>query len=379
MLTKNRKEEVDATPMEKEFSRFKDTTMPDSEIEMFDQTELLKRELMYRVKLGAVTNIQVTAEVRKGKSTLAVALAEYGNKLFKKDMTIGFIDADQSEFYRVCLKPEIHDQFRVIDEWNELALLGFNGTTETKVGKYISEEHAIRHISRIACSPSGQTDTQANIFLRVIGTNRRQKLTRAVLTFKTITEIGEIYQVLGHIDWYVGDVMDTEWYEEYMIRKKKKLELVGKEKVKGLVELEESEVIIAIFEKLKRLAKIERLTKDIIMQYVDLERRNSDMPFNSIILNDATARKIQGLCAMVYKLEEINNRLFMLRNKKEITPLIQERIEQLIESQEEAIQVLDELLNFHKRNIEIKLEYDNIGVIDTMDKEGKYYEKKEYR
>lgn len=374
MYNKNRKQEVDATPLEKEFERLKDTTMPDSEIEMFDQTELFKRELIYRQKIGAVTNIQVTAEVRKGKSTLATAIAAFGNELYNKKMTIGYIDADQSEFYRVSLKPEIHDQYRVIDEWNELALLGFNGTTETKVGKYISEEHAIRHINRIACSPSGQTDTQANIFLRVIGTNRKEKITRAILSFKTVIETGEVYQVIGHIDWYVGDIIETDWYEEYCTRKKKKLELVGKEKVKGLVELEESEVIIAIFKKLKKLAKIERITKDVIMQYVDLERRNSDMPFNSIILNDATARKIQGLCAMINKIEEINTRLFVLKNKKEKNELIESRIEQLLESQEEAQAVLDELIRYHERNIKIKEEYDNIGVKDTMDKTGNYYD-----
>lgn len=373
MYNKNRKQEVDATPLEKEFERLKDTTMPDSEIEMFDQTELFKRELIYRQKIGAVTNIQVTAEVRKGKSTLATAIAAFGNELYNKKMTIGYIDADQSEFYRVSLKPEIHDQYRVIDEWNELALLGFNGTTETKVGKYISEEHAIRHINRIACSPSGQTDTQANIFLRVIGTNRKEKITRAILSFKTVIETGEVYQVIGHIDWYVGDIIETDWYEEYCTRKKKKLELVGKEKVKGLVELEESEVIIAIFKKLKKLAKIEKITKDVIMQYVDLERRNSDMPFNSIILNDATARKIQGLCAMINKIEEINTRLFVLKNKKEKNELIESRIEQLLESQEEAQTVLDELIRYHERNIKIKEEYDNIGVKDTMDKTGNYY------
>lgn len=374
MYNKNRKQEVDATPLEKEFERLKDTTMPDSEIEMFDQTELFKRELIYRQKIGAVTNIQVTAEVRKGKSTLATAIAAFGNELYNKKMTIGYIDADQSEFYRVSLKPEIHDQYRVIDEWNELALLGFNGTTETKVGKYISEEHAIRHINRIACSPSGQTDTQANIFLRVIGTNRKEKITRAILSFKTVIETGEVYQVIGHIDWYVGDIIETDWYEEYCARKKKKLELVGKEKVKGLVELEESEVIIAIFKKLKKLAKIEKITKDVIMQYVDLERRNSDMPFNSIILNDATARKIQGLCAMINKIEEINTRLFVLKNKKEKNELIESRIEQLLESQEEAQTVLDELIRYHERNIKIKEEYDNIGVKDTMDKTGNYYD-----
>ena len=374
MYNKNRKQEVDATPLEKEFERLKDTTMPDSEIEMFDQTELFKRELIYRQKIGAVTNIQITAEVRKGKSTLALAIAAFGNELYNKKMTIGYIDADQSEFYRVSLKPEIHDQYRVIDEWNELALLGFNGTTETKVGKYISEEHAIRHINRIACSPSGQTDAQANIFLRVIGTNRKEKITRAILSFKTVIETGEVYQVIGHIDWYVGDIIETDWYKEYSIRKKKKLELVGKEKVKGLVELEESEVIIAIFKKLKKLAKIEKITKDVIMQYVDLERRNSDMPFNSIILNDATARKIQGLCAMINKIEEINTKLFILKNKKEKNELIESRIEQLLESQEEAQTVLDELIKYHEKNIEIKEEYDNIGVKDTMDKTGNYYD-----
>ena len=187
----------------------------------------------------------MTAEVRKGKSTLAASIVEYGNHLFNREMDIGYIDADQSEFYRVSLKPEIHDQYRVIDEWNELAMLGFNATTETKVGKYISDEHAIRHINRVSCSPSGQVDSQANIFLRILGRNTQKKITRAILTFKMSTEIGDVYQVLGHIDWYVGETIKKQWYKEYMDRKKKKLELVGKEKVKGLVELEESEALIS--------------------------------------------------------------------------------------------------------------------------------------
>lgn len=371
---RDRKEEVDATPMENEYNKLKDTTMPDSEIEKYDQTPLFMRELNYRRKIGAVANIQVTAEVRKGKSTLAASIVEYGNHLFNREMDIGYIDADQSEFYRVSLKPEIHDQYRVIDEWNELAMLGFNATTETKVGKYISDEHAIRHINRVSCSPSGQVDSQANIFLRILGRNTQKKITRAILTFKMSTEIGDVYQVLGHIDWYVGETIKKQWYKEYMDRKKKKLELVGKEKVKGLVELEESEVIISVMERIKKLAKIERITKDIIAQYVDIERRNSDMPFNSIILNDMTARKIQGICALIYKIEEMNNRLLVLRSKKEITDIIQERIVQIMNSKEEAEKVLEELMEYHKRNIKIKKEYDNIGVEKTMDKTGKYYE-----
>lgn len=374
---RDRKEEVDATPLENEFNKLKDTVMPDSEIEKYDQTPLFLRELNYRRKVGAVVNIQVTAEVRKGKSTLAASIAEYGNHLFNREMSIGYIDADQSEFYRVSLRPEIHDQYRVIDEWNELAMLGFNATTETKVGKYISDEHAIRHINRVSCSPTGQVDSQANIFLRVIGVNKQKKLTRAILTFKMSTEIGEIYQVLGHIDWYVADTIKQPWYKEYMDRKKKKLELVGKEKVKGLVELEESVVIISVLDRIKKLAKIERITKDIIAQYVDIERRNSDMPFNSIILNDMTARKIQGICALIYKIEEMNNRLFMLKCKKEMTEGIQQRIEQIISSKEEAEKVLDELIKFHERNIKIKQIYDNIGVKDTMDETGNYYEEAE--
>ena len=141
-----------------------------------DMTHILVRELGHKVQKGESINININGLVRSGKSTVAQQLCWNIKRLIKKyhglDRPMGNknILRDQNEYSRtVKRRPEsFKHECDVIDEWAEMELAGYNSTVEQKYLKQFSDVQAGRYYHRISCSPTNQTDENADIMLHLI-------------------------------------------------------------------------------------------------------------------------------------------------------------------------------------------------------------------
>lgn len=281
---------------------------PDEDLEKQDVTEILWKEINDTLVAGELNNIQILGGVIEGKSTVMAAIVHFGNKKLDTQMSLQFICADQLEFSRKVMNPKLMNCFVGIDEWNKLSETGYNASVESAFLEYFSDVQAQRFIHRISCSPRGLVDPNATIILECLGKNKESKVTRVIVKYRLLQAEGEQIQVVGHADIFVGEVMKTKWYKQYRERKFKKMELVTQEGVRDIREMEYSELVLRVFRKLRNLAKMGLVNRDLINGYVETERRK-DKRFLSILTTDDIISKVMGILRLVKEQTRIQNEM----------------------------------------------------------------------
>lgn len=284
-----------------------------------------------------------------GKSTVVIKIAWEINKYME---SIGlakidirkmwkFIFSDQTEFLRF-----INDGTRnvalAIDEFNSMAKTGLNATTEEALFEYYSDVFAAQYQHRITASPDIITDKNATLILDVIGKDEKLNITRCKLIYRDI--ITKVMKTIGHIDIHTGDLIknwlesardiietragaqnpqevalikrleEEDFYVHYQLKKYRRMDLIKKEGVRDVRELEYAGIILNVVAELEEHAKIEKIDRDLMVLTVDEVRRREKRIYTMLVLNEI-GTKASGLLNIYSKINKLTARLY--NNKKE--------------------------------------------------------------
>lgn len=390
-----------------------------------DQTKPFYKELKRMVFNGEIIHINVNGPVRSGKSTLII---ELGRRILEmvndhnktnKEFTINNIARDQQEYSKKLRDHTLNNTVIVVDEWNALEEGGENATIEKQLLSNINDVQAVRYIHTIAASPSEEMNINSEIYLEVIPADKTGKGIKPIrsLLYYNLYRGGQRFKILlGYIDTEVEELIKNwlkikrifykakqeEWeeekkqeimkkgrkeyykifrtkkeekrvkearekdfYIEYMIRKSKKIDLLNKEGIFRNRDLQYAVLRKEVVDKLKKLAKLGSLTRDIIGNYIMMVASKHKIPF-TILGNEREVAKTASILSLwrsYFKtLKQLNNiKTRILKAKKpEIREAYKEKkmfLEGALKDLEQGIRMQEEELD---RLCSLKEEYDRI-------------------
>jgi hypothetical protein len=277
--------------------------------EQVDLTPLFWNGIDFMIKNNELVNIQINAQVRKGKSTLGCAISEKISELLVKHkrkpknwkFSIDNIVRSQQEYSDIMRKGNLSNDIILIDEFDAMDDTGENSSVEQKLREKMSDIFAGLYVHKVSCSPLEVIDKNADIFIEVIATNKQRRETLTHIYFNLLKDgirrkipIGKcVFSVAKVIHNWV-DIEDkfikhqelkarlykygkleedeqkmfneyeklinskrkSDYYIEYMIRKYFKMELTTKEGIFNSRDLDNAEIILEIVTQLKAMARI---------------------------------------------------------------------------------------------------------------------------
>jgi len=281
-----------------------------------DITDLYYAELEDRIRLGEKIDHQLNGNVRGGKSVTAQALTKYVNEvLIGKKMDIKYITADHLDFMRKTKDINVENCCYSIDEFNPMASVGLNATTEQKVWEHFSEIQANRLIHTYSCSPSGITDKQADIILEPRFTDKKNFRNNCIVRYRAIEAFGVDYKIIGHIWVDVKPVLQAKWYQIYLIKKDAKINLFVKNNIKDPREIEAAEIILDVYNQLKDIAKIMKISRDYISSYAQASITEKQQQLSFFGINDIVS-KVKGLLEQITAIDDLNKTISSANNSK---------------------------------------------------------------
>lgn len=316
---------------------YRQKAVPDEEIEAINMTDEFWKEMENEIRNDELPNININAKVRMAKSTTGIEVAkQLYNKMVeikrlkgKEPFGIKNIARDQQEYCRMMSNPDVNWTVILTDEINELEETGENVTAERALNSVFSNVQAGRYVYRVSCSPASVTDPNADVFLEIIGVDRKRKITHCHLYYRMLKGGDQYMQLLGYVEINVGDLIkewlkikedffknDTkkdqeitkkiekarkkDFYVEYMCRKYEKMKLITEEGIMRPRELEYAEVIMETIVDLIALTRTNILTKDTIKSYILMKFRNHRIP-TSIIGEELATQRANAVLSL-YKL-----------------------------------------------------------------------------
>lgn len=338
----------------------------EDQIEKTNMTEPFLQELELHIKEGEILKLNINGKMRLGKSTLAIAIAHnHVYELLKKHnqkkgrFGIKNICRDQQEYTTRMRDPNLMHDVLVIDENNELENTGENVTAEQALRRNYSDVQAGRYVHDIYISPKDAIDPNSDVMLSVISVNKKEKTTRAKLYYRFFEGGNEYCQLLGYVEIYVGNIIDTwdkeakklffkrhkttidqkrletlqkkDFYTEYMIKKYEKMDLINKEGIFKPRVLDYADVIIKVIQRLQPLCKIRGLVNsNLVRNYIKLEFTNAKIP-TSIIGEDLATREALGVLDMFKSQYQLKQEIDKKRNKGQETKQQEKLIETITE------------------------------------------------
>jgi len=302
------------------YNEQRDKLLHKGEAEQTDLTEVLYLFLDDKIKNGELINVTCRGEVATGKSTVAIALMYYTNKVLEKtfkkgkdnkDYFTNKIFADQTEFLRFIKKDEKNVAI-VIDEYNHLAEGGINSTTEQSLFDQVSDVFAQRYVHRFNCSPSTVLDKNSLVILDVIGKDLKKGITRVRVNYREPTSFD--ITTLGYADINVKPVLKQVFYKKYVDKKFRRMDLIRKEGVRDIRELEFAGFVMKTYSYLKAIAVNSRVTQSLIQATAQRFVRQ-DGRIYSIVANLEITNRAYALLNLTYELNKQNERLEKIRRK----------------------------------------------------------------
>lgn len=293
-----------------------DSMEPPGNLRNRDLSEEFYKELEHKVQKGELINININGPVRTGKSTTASKIVWDIKKLIKKyhglDRPMGNknILRDQNEYSRTVKrrKESFKHEADQIDEWAEMEQSGYNSTIEDKFLKQFSDVQAGRYYHRVACSPGDQTDKNSDILLQTVPGSRKNGKTLLILSYRAAH--GEITQAitLGHIIIDVKEVLEAEWYKEYLKKKEEKWELMNKHNVKSPRELEYAQIMLKTYERTKDVMRL-GLNKKKHFKIILQEEADKKGVWFSILGDKDVLETLEGMGELTQLVYETENKL----------------------------------------------------------------------
>lgn len=317
-------------------------------------TEIFDYWLETKIKKKQLVNIGALGEVVGGKSTVAIAIANRINKhlvklgwLKKFDMR-QLVFSDQTEFLRF-ITTDMEDVAVTIDEFNRLGYTGINATTEEVLFQQYSEQFAQRRIHRISCSPSMLIDRMCRVILTVIGKDERRETTRCKLSYRD--PIDRKMVTLGCVDIYVGDVIHEKFYTHYREKKFKRMDLIDKEGVKDIRELEFAQLTLDAFDELKDLVDAgELVPHELALATVDAVRRRHKRIYSMYAVQEVVSRvkALTGLYRTIMKIKiaikskKVMGDKFLLQMKLKALGKVEDMYKKRIDDEKNLVRIHEE-------------------------------------
>jgi len=309
--------------------KYAENLTTDAEIRNIDMTAEFWDEVEQEIINDELVDININAKVRMSKSTTGInAGLEIFRLLLKhkkrKEGEFGLknIARDDQEFSKIMRDPNTAFTVIVTDEINDLEKTGENVTVEKALYNDFSNVQAGRYVHRVSCSPKDATDPNADIFLEIVSVDRQKKITHAHLYYKMFKGGNEYMQLLGYVDFYVGELIKVwdgkvkkhflkpektkydeniikywrkrDFYTEYMCRKYEKMELITKEGIMRPRMLDYAEVIIKVEGKLRPLTRLNILNKSTIKNFIKKYCREAKIP-TSIVGEELMTQEVDGI------------------------------------------------------------------------------------
>lgn len=366
MRLKRRKEKIKINNMKDMAVKYSSVLTPDEKPMNNDVTPILYLELRKMSEEKEMIIIQVIGEVASSKSTVAMALCEFILSTMKKKMGLKYILGDQLDLIEKVIEKGEHDACFVVDEYSTMAETGMGATTDVALLDHYSDIFAQKFAYRIGCSPERITDKNANIVLEVIGKDTKKKITRVLVSYRLIKGYMPTFQIIGHADIYVGDVLKTEWYKKYREMKFERMELLAKEGIRTSREFKFADLTLEVISKMRRLAYLGTASKESIVNYLEIAKvRNKK--FLSMIGDKNLIDRIAGVLISEKIIGEIDRRNITLRGRlektkdKELKKMIEDRIQEEQESKKVHQEAIEEVIGHYKHLMEIKKKFEAIG------------------
>ncbi|MBT7392228.1 hypothetical protein HN827_05340, partial [archaeon] len=280
-----------------------------------DLTDQLYTELKLRIKRNNLITISVRGEVTSGKSTVALALKHYINKLIVELGKNTKIDeyeticSDQIEFNRAIMSGKTNICY-VVDEWSQLGQSGLGSTTENNLFEFYTDVCAQRFFHRIMCTPKANNfyDTASAILLDVIGKNTKEKFTLCRLLYNDPTS-PMVAVPLGSVRIYVDEILNEDWYLRYREKKFRRIDLLDKYGIKDIRELESSKITLKGYNDLIDLCSMtSKFTLEIVTLAIKNLMNEEKILYSILQLNDI-ANNVKGLLNAKQQIEKMKSQL----------------------------------------------------------------------
>lgn len=305
-------------PLRQIFNEVKETAISEEEAKTVNVTNSVWHSFETRLASNEPINCQIRGDPATGKSTVGSKIGltisrEIGLNQGILDGYNKFIFSDQIEFLRF-MNTKMENIAIVIDEWNRMVNTGYNATTEMTLFDYYSDVFAQRFVHRISCAPSNVVDKNCYLFLDIEGRDLEKKVTRLKVIYKDIVT-GESL-VIGHFDIYVGDTMQMPWYGKYREKKFKRMELLEKNGIRDIRELEFADVALRAFLILSDTAKTVRIKTNTINKTVDMVRRQQGRIYSMLTMNEITGR-VKGLLDLLNEKKSLERKFGKMKMGEE--------------------------------------------------------------
>ncbi|MBD3248484.1 hypothetical protein GF336_00375 [Candidatus Woesearchaeota archaeon] len=260
-------EKVPADALKLQYQYVKDRAMNEMDIrQSFSREDMLRiffKGIREKLMKRECLSILIKAQTTKGKSTLGFFLMYLINKMirdlgfkttFDEKNMFGLISANQIEFLRVARRPDLYNVCASIDEFSHLAQTGAQSSIEEKMFQFRANVCAQKFIHTIMCTPSSEYDNSALIILEVLEKDEDKKETLCKLFYNDPVSHRPFY--LGNLVFNVEEVLKKYWYNLYRLKKFYAIELVEKDLIRDVRELEEGLVVLLTYIKCRNLAMI---------------------------------------------------------------------------------------------------------------------------
>lgn len=324
-------------------TKINEKLIPNEDIRKQDLTEVLLEEIDNKIKAGELCNIQIVGRVATSKSTTAIKLCGIILSKMHKRMNTDNICPDQIEYARKMMSPETKNTCVVIDEYNVMGETGLNATIEAKLYNHFSDIHAQRYVHKILASPTRIFDNNTDIFLETIEVNKKEQTTKLAVYYRIQKPTEPIFQHIGTAEIFVGDIINKDYYKAYRKKKFKRMELLTKEGITDLRQLEDARIIKAVYDRTHRIVNAISLSRGMLENRVNKEARKQKKIF-SLLTQTSLIDRVQGLLKQRRDINEIKEKI----KNKENTKMNEKKIKELNEAKEmvkEAEKDLQEEIN----------------------------------
>lgn len=367
-----------------------------NDVENTNMTEVFFLELKEIIKNLEILKLEIIGKMRLGKSTIAMALGVEVTKHIKQYhnpnavFNMNNIARDQFEYSRKMMNQDLCHTVIVTDENSELDNTGENVTIERSLLKSYSNEHAARYVHNINCSPKGATDSNTDIVLQVISTDKVRMISHCKLYYRYPESDIDIPILLGYVNIDVSSVVKNwvnenieglflkpnktvkekqkimewakkDWYVEYMIKKHQKFDMLTKHKVLRPRLLPYAQMILDIVKDLEEMAPLgAALTKSLITSDVESYIRKSGLPIS--IVGKVTIRdEVVGIIDAMKSRHKLKNDIINMESKYDSSGNVKylnkmKLLEKLLKSTDNKIQILlNELVRYRDLHNEYTL------------------------
>lgn len=325
-----------------------------------DITDEFWEELKQRIEADNLITIAVSGETTSGKSTIALHIMEYINNLLIKKKINTKIDnyscicSDEIEFNRYIMSDN-SNVCVTVDEHSALAEVGENGSTEQALFEFYNDVCAQKFVHRIMCTPKSNWKYESNstLVIKIIDRDKSEKTTFCKIYYNDPTSTSGENMPLGVIYFQVGDTIKRDWFNKYREKKFKRIDLTQKHGVKDVRQLEASEMVFEVYNDLKDFARYS--PKGNVGGLVDskiaviLQKKKL---YYSLVGKALLQTPVLSLLHLEREIQQAKDKL--------TKPMPETQFEGVNKYITECEKTLNELINYHKKNIEVLEEYKKI-------------------